>query len=108
MTRLLKTLFVGAVIAAAPLGAQAKPDSAKIDITGSWSFTVQSPAGTGTPSVTFKQTGDTLTGTYKSNALGTHEFRGLLKDGKITFEFPAESGGQQFMMSFSGTVESKT
>lgn len=93
-----------ALAIAAPLVAQDKP---KIDVTGTWAFTVQSPAGTGSPSVTFKQAGDTLTGEYKSNALGTHGFKGTLKDGKISFAFDAESGGQQFTMSFTGTVDDK-
>lgn len=104
----MASTLVLALFAAAPLGAQAsKPDSAKVDISGNWTFTVQSPAGTGTPSVVFKQKGDSISGTYKSQALGTHDFTGTLKDGKIQFAFDAESGGQQFTMAFTGTVESK-
>ena len=37
---------------------------AKNDITGTWVFEVQTDAGTGTPTVTFKQDGEKLTGHY--------------------------------------------
>jgi hypothetical protein len=107
MMRLIRILMLAA-LSAAPLAAQAKPDSAKIDITGTWTFTVESPAGTGTPTVEFKQKGDSISGTYKSVALGTRTFTGTLKAGKIEFSFPAESGGQQFVMAFSGTMLSPT
>jgi hypothetical protein len=100
LIRLALSLALVAFVAV-PLRAQ---DAKKIDITGTWTFTVQSPAGTGTPTVIFKQGGDTLTGTYRSQALGTHEFKGTLKDGKIAFAFNAESGGTQFLMAFTGTV----
>ena len=101
--------LVACATLAAPLAAQdSKPDTAKVDITGAWSFTVQSPAGTGNPSVIFKQQGDSISGTYRSQALGNHDFKGTLKAGKIQFAFDAESGGQAFVMAFSGTVDSKT
>jgi hypothetical protein len=106
--RIHRLLYLASVLLAAPLAAQdSRPSAAKIDITGNWAFSVISPAGQGTPTVVFKQKGDSISGTYKSNALGTKEFIGTLKEGKIAFEFPAESGGQQFMMSFSGTVDDK-
>lgn len=86
----------------APLRAQGEK---KLDITGKWSFTVESPAGTGTPTVAFVQKGDSLSGRYISQAIGDHEFTGTLKDGKIEFSFPAESGGQQFVMAFAGAMD---
>jgi hypothetical protein len=101
--------LIASISLAASAGAQgdAKPDDKRVDITGKWSFTVQSPAGTGTPTVTFKQKADTISGTYISNALGERTFNGWLKDGAIKFAFEAESGGQAFLMSFSGTLDGK-
>ena len=101
-------LFVtsGVSLIAEPAHAQAAAKSdAKVDITGKWSFTVESPAGTGTPTVTFKQKGDSISGRYSSQALGEHDFTGTLKDGKIRFGFDAESGGQAFVMAFDGTLD---
>lgn len=75
------------------------------DITGKWAFSVTSDVGTGTPSLTFKQKGDSISGHYSSQALGEIDFVGTYKDGKINFGFNAEAGGQTFAMSFAGAVE---
>jgi len=85
-------------------GAQA-PDTSKVDVTGKWAFTVQSDVGNGTPTVTFKQKGDSITGRYSSMALGERDFVGTVKNKKITFGFTAEAGGQSFSMSFAGTID---
>ncbi|MEA3244867.1 MAG: hypothetical protein U9Q74_01795 [Gemmatimonadota bacterium] len=105
ITRHLTTaviLLAATSLLAAPARAQ---DKKAPDLTGRWQFTVQSEVGTGTPMVTFKQKGDTLTGRYSSQALGERDFTGTFKDGKIEFSFGAESGGQAFTMSFSGKLE---
>lgn len=81
----------------------AKPDSTKVDVTGKWNFSIEPFSGT--PTLTFAQKGDSISGEYISNALGTHKFVGTVKAGKIAFAFDAESGGQRFTMSFSGKVD---
>jgi len=43
--------------------------AAKTDVTGKWTFTVETGAGSGTPTMTFKQEGEKLTGHY-SGQLG--------------------------------------
>lgn len=90
------------LLTATALSAQAP---APPNITGAWSFTVNTDAGSGTPTVTFKQQADSLTGHYSSQVLGEHDFKGTLKDGKIAFSFSADVQGQQFTMSFSGTMD---
>jgi hypothetical protein len=110
--RAFRTLKVSLLLALAlPIiaGAQttAKPDTTKIDITGKWAFSVQSDVGTGTPTVTFVQKGDSISGRYSSQALGEHDFVGTYKAGKIAFSFTAEAGGQAFSMSFAGAVDDK-
>ena len=82
----------------------AKPDTAKIDVTGKWNFNIESPVQ-GTPTVTFIMKGDSVKGQYISNALGTHDFVGTIKGRTINFSFPAESGGQSFTMAFVAKVE---
>jgi hypothetical protein len=103
--RVLLTAFV---VAFMPLGAGAqatptKTDSVKIDLTGKWSFSIETPFS-GTPTVTFTQKGDSISGQYISNALGTHGFVGTVKSGNVAFAFDAESGGQKFTMSFAGKL----
>lgn len=103
--RTIRTLLVALLCATIlPASLRAQGDK-KFDITGKWSFTVESPAGTGTPTVTFTQKGDSISGHYISQALGDHPFTGTLTGGKIEFSFPAESGGQQFIMAFSGVMD---
>ena len=104
--RVLRTvlgLLAFAILLPAELRAQG--EKKPVNVTGKWSFTVTSDVGSGTPTVTFTQKGDSLTGRYSSQALGEREFAGTLKDGKIAFGFSAESGGQAFSMSFSGTLD---
>jgi hypothetical protein len=99
------TLSLATVPAAARAqSAPAKPDTAKIDVTGKWNVNIESPVQ-GTPVITFTQKGDSISGQYISNALGTHDFVGTIKARTLTFSFPAESGGQRFEMAFTGKLE---
>lgn len=102
---LLALLALLATTAAAWPGSLRAQGDAKPDITGKWLFSVQSDAGSGTPTVTFKQQGDSISGRYSSQVLGERDFTGTLKDGKIAFGFSAEVQGQQFSMSFSGAMD---
>jgi len=79
----------------------------KPDLSGKWLFSVTTDAGTGTPSVTLKQQGDTLTGHYSSQALGEADLKGTVKDNKISFTFKTEVQGTALVVTYAGTVESK-
>jgi hypothetical protein len=109
--RALRNLLAAATISAIPAAAHAqtpapaKADTAKIDVIGKWAFSLEGPFS-GSPTITFAtQKGDSITGQYISQAIGTHDFKGTLKDRKIAFSFTAESGGQSFVMAFAGKVE---
>jgi len=78
---------------------------AKADVTGKWLFNVTTNAGTGTPSVTFKQQGDSITGHYSSQTLGEADLKGTVKDRKINFNFRVEIQGTTLTVTYSGTVE---
>jgi hypothetical protein len=77
------------LIGTAVLSAQ----GAKIDITGKWVFDVQTDAGSGTPTVTFKQDGEKITGHYSSATLGEADLTGTLKGQNLTFTFTADVPG---------------
>ncbi len=81
--------------------------SGKIDVTGKWTFTVQTDAGGGTPTVTLKQDGEKLTGHYSSANLGEAELTGTLKGADIKFSFNADAGGQAVAVTYTGKVEGK-
>jgi len=79
----------------------------KVDITGKWVFNVETSAGTGTPTVTFKQDGEKLTGHYSSMTLGEADFTGSVKGREIAFNFMANVADMQIPVSYTGTIESK-
>src|ERR1041384_7785133 len=74
--------------------------SAKIDVTGAWAFTVLSDAGTGTPTVTFKQDGEAITGHYSSMLVGEADLTGTVKGSAIEFTVRAEIQGMPLEFKF--------
>ena len=53
-------------------------------MTGKWVFKVETAAGSGTPTMTFKQEGEKLTGHY-SGQLGEADLTGTVKGEAIEF-----------------------
>ena len=102
----LSTTLFALAIAVVPTTVSAQTE-AKIDVTGKWLFSVTTDAGTGTPTVTLKQQGDSLTGHYSSQTLGEADLKGIVKDNKITFTFRIELQGTPLTVNYAGTVESK-
>lgn len=76
----------------------------KTDISGAWSFQVESSAGSGSPTFTFKQDGEKLTGQYKG-AFGEAPLTGTVKGDKVDFVIKVEAQGQQMTITYTGTVE---
>ena len=76
-----------------------------IDVTGSWAIQIEIAGQTGGPSVTFKQEGEKLSGTYSSQVVGEHEITGTIKGNAITFEFQASLEGNAIKVTYSGTVD---
>jgi len=78
----------------------------KTDVTGAWSVTVETEAGSGNPSFTFKQEGEKLTGRYKG-LLGEFDVTGTVKGDKIEFSFKA-TGQVEGSVNYAGTTDGKT
>lgn len=76
------SLAGGAVIAQA----------AAVDLSGTWNYAVVTENGTGTPTVTITQTGDSLAGTYASARMGTIGFKGTVRDSAFTFALATDGG----------------
>lgn len=91
-------LVVGSIV----LSAQGAPT---IDITGKWVFEVQTDAGSGTPTLTFKQNGEKVTGHYSSAQLGEADLTGTIKGQNLTFSFTADLGGTAAPVTYTATVE---
>ena len=104
MTRLKSALaIVLALLVVSSVAAQQK-----LNITGKWGFEVQTEAGTTTPTVTFKQDGEKITGHYSSATLGEADLTGTLKGQSLTFNFNADLQGQAVAVTYAATVESNT
>jgi hypothetical protein len=97
---LMATMMIAFVPSTSP--AQDK----KVDLTGKWAFTVTTDAGTGTPTVTLKQQGDSLTGHYSSQLLGEADLKGTVTNQKFTFTIRADVQGTALAVVYTGTVES--
>ena len=80
--------------------------AAAVDLTGAWIFNVDT--GTvGTPTVTFKQEGEKITGHYSSQTLGEADFTGTLKGQDLSFTFTATIQDMPLPVVYKGTVVSK-
>ncbi len=107
--RFLRTISLAAGIAVLLCAASSAPSAqgaAKIDVTGKWAFAVETGAGSGTPSFTFKQDGEKLTGHY-TGQLGEADLTGTVKGDAIAFSFSTDVQGNKIDVTYTGTVESK-
>ena len=94
-------LLVVAGTFAAAVAAQA------VNVTGDWTFNVQTDQGAGTPAMSFKQDGEALTGTYVG-LCGSAVLKGTVKGSAIEFSFSADAQGQTVDSVYKGTVEKDT
>ena len=74
------------------------------DVTGKWSFRVVTPNGTGTPTVTLKQEGDKVTGTYESNALGSRTLSGSVKGDSLSFVLSMGGNAEGVMLTYTAHI----
>jgi len=109
MTRMhARVAAVGAVLMLA-LGFSAARGAAqaKVDVTGKWAFNVETSAGAGTPTFTFKQDGEKLTGHY-TGTFGEADLTGTVKGADITFSFTVDAQGNSLKETYTGTVDKDT
>jgi hypothetical protein len=93
MTMMLSTPFVFA-------------QGAKVDVSGKWAFNVETAAGSGTPTITFTQDGEKLTGKY-AGQLGEADLTGTVKGQDIAFTFNVDAQGTMLNFKYTGTIENK-
>ena len=80
---------------------------AKVDVTGKWAFSVETSAGAGTPTFTFKQDGEKLTGHY-TGTFGEADITGTVKGADITIAFTVDAQGTTLKETYTGTVDKDT
>jgi hypothetical protein len=106
-TRRMRWSAIVAVAASALLCASfAVAGQAKVDVTGKWTFNVETAAGSGTPTITLKQDGEKLTGHY-SGQLGEADLTGTAKGSDIEFKFTVDVQGNALNCIYTGAVDAK-
>jgi hypothetical protein len=73
-------------------------------VAGVWKFTVELEVGTGHPTVTLKQDGEKVSGTYDGR-YGASPLEGTIKDNKIEFTVSMTAEGTAVSGVFAGIVE---
>ena len=93
----------------APAAATDAAGNAKtsVDVSGPWDLQIDTGAGTGSPSVTFTQDGETLTGQYKGQ-FGESAVTGTVKGSDITFQIELNVQGTAVTVVYSGVVDKDT
>jgi hypothetical protein len=77
------------------------------DLTGTWILQVDTSAGSGSPTFTFKQNGETLEGTYEGT-FGKANVTGTVSGNKATWSFTADAQGTELNIQYNATVEKDT
>ncbi len=107
MKRLMFVAALVLAVASAGLLGQGQPGSQKIDITGVWESTIESPEINATSVATYKQEGEKLTGTHVGQA-GEVPLSGTVKGNEVAFTITIDAGGQQFVLTYTGKVDGNT
>jgi hypothetical protein len=100
MARLALVAFLGLVLSAVLLAEPAR-------VEGKWNAQLQLESITGHPTLTFKQDGGKLSGTYEGR-YGPSPLEGEVKDNQIAFVVSFTAEGTQTTGVFEGTVDGAT
>ena len=95
---------VAVAVVIVPVAAQ---DAKKIDITGTWEMTVESPQGQMVITASYKQQGETLTGTHVSE-MGEAPLKGTVKGADVEYTLSLDMGGQSLSIVHKAKVDGDT
>ena len=82
-------------------------DETRIDVTGTWSMAVETPAGSGTPTIVLKQDGEKLTGQY-TGQLGEAPVTGTIKGTAIELAYDVTVQDNAVHVTYTGTADSSS
>jgi len=100
-------LLLAVALFAAPAVAQDAPKAAKVDITGQWTMTVETPQGQMTITANYKQDGETLTGNHVSE-MGEAPLKGTVKGNEVNYTLTMDMGGQALSIVHKAKVDGDT
>ncbi|HWO01549.1 MAG TPA: hypothetical protein VNS63_19980 [Blastocatellia bacterium] len=84
----------------------AAQSSGATNISGAWDVTVETSGGSGSPSFTFKQDGEKLTGNYKGQ-FGEAPLTGTVKGDDVKFTINISAQGQSMTVTYTGKITGK-
>lgn len=104
LTRVLMVLLVGVPLAPTAYAdePQAKPAPAP-QVAGKWQVSLEMEVGTAAVTMTFKQDGEKLSGTY-AGRYGEYPFVGTIKDRALDFVVTINAEGTETKMHFIGEL----
>ena len=103
MKRVLVLACLGLLVLSTASFAQDAPK--KVDVTGAWSLSMESPQGAMDFTATFKQDGEKVTGTQSNPMGGEDKFEGTMKGNKLEYVLKIDMGGQAMSITFTATVD---
>jgi hypothetical protein len=77
-------------------------------VAGSWTLATNVQGNTGSPSCTFKQDAEKITGTCSAPNNTQSEVTGEVTDANVTFRYTIEWDGNPLTLVFTGTLDSDT
>lgn len=83
----------------------AAPEAA--DVTGTWDMTVETQEGTAHPSITLKQEGEKIAGTYQGQ-MGKSDLEGTIKGDDIKFSVTLKFQDVTYTVTYTGTIDGDT
>ncbi|MGD8896758.1 MAG: hypothetical protein PVJ73_12040 [Acidobacteriota bacterium] len=102
--RISKPLILVAAAALVPLLATGADEA---DVTGTWTMNVETGMGSGSPTLTLTQDGDTITGTYKG-FFGEAPVTGTISGDEVALSIEVSAQGQDLKVDYVGTVDRDT
>jgi hypothetical protein len=102
-----KTTKSGLTTAFAVMALMVMQAARAADVTGTWIMSVQTSAGSGSPTFMLVQKGDSISGTYKGQ-LGEAPVTGSMSGNDMTLEFSVDAQGQSLTIKYTGKVDGKS
>lgn len=82
--------------------------AAPASVAGTWNLATNVQGNTGTPTCTFKQEAEKVTGSCSTPDGGQAEVSGEVADSKVTFRYVINWEGNPLTLVFSGTLDTDT
>ena len=82
--------------------------SAPASVAGTWNLSTNVQGNTGTPTCTFKQEAEKLTGSCSTPSGGQSDVSGEVADTKVTFRYTIDWEGNPLTLVFTATLDTET